>query len=109
MFRHLLVPLDGSHFAQKALPAALELAERFGSKVTVMRVVAPAKSMLALQRGYAAAFGQLAELASQRPARTRAGSVARHHLPMTAPAHQRGTTGCASFSSGRWSWPSAGW
>jgi nucleotide-binding universal stress UspA family protein len=64
MFHHLLVPLDGSHFAEKALPAALELAEHFGSKVTVMRVVAPAKSMLALQRGYAAAFGQLAELAS---------------------------------------------
>lgn len=64
MCSHLMVPRDGSHVAEKALPAALELAERFGSKVTLMRVVASAKSMLALQRGYAAAFGQLAELAS---------------------------------------------
>ncbi len=38
MFKHILVPLDGSILAEKALPAALEVARRFDSKITLMRV-----------------------------------------------------------------------
>lgn len=38
MFKHLLVPLDGSHLAETALPAALELAARFDSEITLLRV-----------------------------------------------------------------------
>ncbi|HRQ38106.1 MAG TPA: universal stress protein [Chloroflexota bacterium] len=41
MFNHLLVPLDGSELAEAALPIALALAERFESKVTLLRVVNP--------------------------------------------------------------------
>lgn len=38
MFAHILIPLDGSHLAEAAMPAALELASRFHSKITLLRV-----------------------------------------------------------------------
>jgi nucleotide-binding universal stress UspA family protein len=41
MFKHLLVPLDGSGLAEKALAAAVALAQQFDSKVTLLRVVRP--------------------------------------------------------------------
>lgn len=39
MFKHLLVPLDGSELAETALPMALAIAERFDSKVTLLQAV----------------------------------------------------------------------
>lgn len=39
MFNHLLVPLDGSELAEAVLPMALAIAERFDSKITLLRVV----------------------------------------------------------------------
>ena len=39
MFRHFLIPLDGSKMAEAALPAAAFLAEKFASHVTLMHVV----------------------------------------------------------------------
>lgn len=39
MFNHILLPLDGSPLAELALPAALELARKFESKITLLRVV----------------------------------------------------------------------
>lgn len=41
MFKHILVPLDGSGFAEAALPYALELAAQFDSDITLLRVVLP--------------------------------------------------------------------
>ena len=41
MFKHILVPLDGSALAEQALPAALELVEKFDSEITLLRVVRP--------------------------------------------------------------------
>ena len=41
MFKHLLVPLDGSPLAEKALPATLEIASRFDSEITLLRVIQP--------------------------------------------------------------------
>ena len=41
MFKHLLVPLDGSELSEVALPPALELATCLKSKVTLLRVVHP--------------------------------------------------------------------
>ena len=38
MFKHLLVPLDGSHLAELALPPALELAGCFDSEITLLCV-----------------------------------------------------------------------
>src|SRR6185369_2172053 len=39
MFRHFLVPLDGSRMAEAALPVAVFLAEKFAARVTLMHVV----------------------------------------------------------------------
>ena len=38
MFNHLVIPLDGSFFAEKALPYALELAGKFGGKITLVQI-----------------------------------------------------------------------
>jgi nucleotide-binding universal stress UspA family protein len=38
MFEHILVAVDGSREASKTIPAAVDLAEKFGSKVTVVHV-----------------------------------------------------------------------
>lgn len=46
MFKRILVPLDGSRLAEAALPAALELASKFDSEVTLLRVVQPPQLML---------------------------------------------------------------
>ena len=39
MFRHILVPIDGSLMAESALPAAAYLAQKLGARVTLMHVV----------------------------------------------------------------------
>src|SRR5574341_1515835 len=39
MFRHLLVPLDGSGLAEAVLPATASLAERLGATVTLLHVM----------------------------------------------------------------------
>ncbi len=39
MFKHLLVPLDGSRLAEAALPVACELASKFESEITLLRVI----------------------------------------------------------------------
>ncbi len=41
MFSHLLVPLDGSPFAAAALPYAKSLAAKFGSEITLARIILP--------------------------------------------------------------------
>ena len=42
MYKHIMIPLDGSPLAEAALPYALELANKFGSKLTLVRVLLPA-------------------------------------------------------------------
>lgn len=39
MFKHLLVPLDGSHLAESALPIAAKLAEKLGAAVTLIHII----------------------------------------------------------------------
>lgn len=39
MFKHLLIPLDGSRLAEAALPAALYFAKAFGSRVTLLHAI----------------------------------------------------------------------
>ncbi len=39
MFKHLLVPLDGSHLAEAALPAAAYLAQKLDATVTLLHVI----------------------------------------------------------------------
>jgi len=39
MFQHILVPLDGSHLAEAALPVAAQLSKKLGSSVTLLHVI----------------------------------------------------------------------
>jgi nucleotide-binding universal stress UspA family protein len=39
MFKHLLIPLDGSHMAEAALPAAETIAHNFHARVTLLHIV----------------------------------------------------------------------
>jgi nucleotide-binding universal stress UspA family protein len=41
MFKHILVPTDGSDLADKAAMQAIEVAKSLGSKLTFLRVMAP--------------------------------------------------------------------
>lgn len=41
MYKHLLVPSDGSRLSDKATRTAVELAKRLGAKITAMHVVPP--------------------------------------------------------------------
>lgn len=41
MFTHFVVPLDGSEFAESALPFVSKLAKQCGAKITIVRVVRP--------------------------------------------------------------------
>ncbi len=51
MFNHLLVPLDGSHLAEAALPAAMELATKFNSKITLVWVIQPPHLIMTAANG----------------------------------------------------------
>ncbi len=41
MFKHILVPLDGSAFAEAALPYAQSLAGKYQAEITLLRVIVP--------------------------------------------------------------------
>jgi nucleotide-binding universal stress UspA family protein len=41
LFSHILVPLDGSKLAEQALPHAVAQAERFGARITLLKVLGP--------------------------------------------------------------------
>src|SRR5206468_695762 len=47
-FANILVPLDGSDLADSVLPHATSLAEAFGSRLTLLRVVTPMPAPAAL-------------------------------------------------------------
>ena len=51
MFNHLLVPLDGSHLAEAALPHAKELASKFNSKISLVWVIQPAHLIMTAANG----------------------------------------------------------
>lgn len=44
MFTHLLVPVDGSEHAKRAVQAAADLAQRYGSKLALMHVLSESGS-----------------------------------------------------------------
>ncbi len=65
-YKHILVPLDGSAFAEMALKDALSLAQAYQSKISLVRVVEPPhllSAQLALES--AAAFLELGTLLAQ--------------------------------------------
>ena len=48
MFHRILVPLDGSELAERALEPAMRLAKQFGGEITLLRVVVPEPVLVAL-------------------------------------------------------------
>jgi len=48
MFHKILVPLDGSALAERALEPAIRLAKQFGSEMILLRVVVPEPVLVAL-------------------------------------------------------------
>lgn len=62
MFKHLLIPLDGSELAEQALVAATELARQFNSRFTLLRVInAPYLLTQAHNRSFAELIASLRE------------------------------------------------
>ena len=51
MFSHIMVPLDGSHLAEAALPAAIELASKFNSKICLVWVIQPPHLIMTAANG----------------------------------------------------------
>ncbi|WP_420631817.1 universal stress protein [Candidatus Leptofilum sp.] len=51
MFNHILVPLDGSHLAEAALPPSLELASKFNSELTLTYVIQPPHLIMTAANG----------------------------------------------------------
>lgn len=41
---HILLPLDGSHLAEQALPHAITIAKSFQSEIIILRVLVPLPS-----------------------------------------------------------------
>lgn len=48
MFRKILVPLDGSDLAERALEPAFALAHKFGSEIILLRVIVPDELLVSL-------------------------------------------------------------
>ena len=93
MFKHILVPLDGSKLAEQALPYAESLATQYGAKLLLLRVIpqlgvpAAPLNVAAAMRNPAMALPCLIEvsIAPQRVYR----------------AHQGGQ-GCRAWVTGQW-------
>lgn len=51
MFSHIMVPLDGSHLAEAALPPAIELASKFNSKISLVWVIQPPHLIMTAANG----------------------------------------------------------
>ena len=65
MFKRVLVPLDGSEFAEQALQPALTIAEKCGSEVIVLRVVVP-DELVMVSPTLSAAYPKVVDEAAKR-------------------------------------------
>ncbi|MCX7624303.1 MAG: universal stress protein [Thermomicrobium sp.] len=62
---HLLVPLDGSVESERALPYAMEFAQRAGARITLVRVAETHRELLLEWRGHPVAPSTLEEIAAR--------------------------------------------
>lgn len=83
MFRRVLVCLDGSSVAEQALPYAVEVAERFASKVVLLQVIHLSSSL-------AAAAAQGAERVLQEETDRLAGEARAYLEQVAAPLREKG-------------------
>jgi len=62
MFKRILVPLDGSEFAERALEPAFQIASKFGSEIILLRVMVVEEPSHAAPRIGALYYGGLGDL-----------------------------------------------
>ncbi len=65
MFERILVPLDGSHLAEAALPATCEIAKRFGSRIILLQAL-PLEGVLPVAGAVAETQEEEMDLVRQR-------------------------------------------
>lgn len=65
MFKKILVTLDGSEFAERALEPALAIAQKFGAELILLRVVVPEEVVITTP-GLGAIYYDVKETQSQR-------------------------------------------
>jgi len=78
MFKCLLVPLDGSHFASKALRYATEIATHFGSEVILLQVIKPAAPVTSAPGNASPRAAEIALLAAEEEDRRNATGARRY-------------------------------
>jgi nucleotide-binding universal stress UspA family protein len=49
MFKRILVPLDGSRVSSRALPYAIDIAQRFDAEIILMQVISPATPFITVE------------------------------------------------------------
>jgi len=72
MFKHILVPLDGSKLAEAALPAAVSLAKTFNAPVTLLHII---------EQDAPEEIHRERHLTEAREAETYLGRIAKHAFP----------------------------
>ena len=56
MFERILVPLDGSEYADKALTTAIALAKQFSSNIIIVHVILTASAIMTSSEGVGSSF-----------------------------------------------------
>jgi nucleotide-binding universal stress UspA family protein len=79
MYRHILVPTDGSEVSIRAEKAAIEMAKKFGARITVAHVIAPFSPHAALGEIRAAGTQPLTKEEYEKAAQER-GTAAAHRV-----------------------------
>ena len=66
MFRHILLPIDGSELSEKAVRSGVRLAKTFGASVTAFHMKPKVDGFTAMMDGFERAPGDYAEDAERR-------------------------------------------
>jgi nucleotide-binding universal stress UspA family protein len=82
MFKHILIPTDGSELSQKAISTGVELAQFHGARVTGVHAIPDYHLMIA----YEGAFDPVTEERIEHEARVRADSYLQHIQTVCAQA-----------------------
>lgn len=65
LFKHILVPLDGSAFAEAAIPYARSLAMQYQAEITLLRIVQPPRWQAMMEAESPALYEKLSKTAEQ--------------------------------------------
>jgi len=80
MFKKLLVPLDGSELAEKALPYVVQLTERLGLETTLLHVCETSKSSLFMCQAYIRQLVDKLETGLEKTGKANGGVIRGHTI-----------------------------